>query len=92
MLPTFVHFMFSFMDDDHGRAGAAEAQPQRRIPAGLNEASYEAVRRAVLVARQRGADEGQAAREAAWGRHPALPLPMIWDAAEEVRWLALSGQ
>jgi hypothetical protein len=79
------------MDGDQGTAGPAQRQFRRRIPAGLNEASYEAVRQAVLIARQHGTDEGKAAREVAWGQHPALPLPMIWDAAEEARWLAVSG-
>lgn len=74
------------MDGDHGTARAARPLNRRRIPAGLNEASYEAVRRAVLVARQHGTDEGKAAREVARGQHPALPMGMIWDAAEAVRW------
>lgn len=58
-------------------------QHRRRLPAGFNEASYEAVRRAMLVARQQGRDEFRAARELALGLHPALPLPLIWEAAEE---------
>jgi hypothetical protein len=70
--------MFLFMDDDR-------TQP-RRLPAGFNEVSYEAVRRAVLIARQQGRDEARAARDVALGLHPALPWPLILDAAEEAQW------
>jgi hypothetical protein len=56
------------------------------LPAGFNQASYDAVRRAILVARQRGGDETKIAREVAWGLHPSLPWPLILDAAEEARW------
>jgi hypothetical protein len=60
-----------------------------RIPVGFNEVSYAAVRRAVLIARQRGLDEARAAREIDWGMHPALPVPMIHDAAKQALWGAL---
>jgi hypothetical protein len=70
--------MFSFMDDDRIRP--------RRLPIGFNAISYEAVRRAVLVARQQGRDEARAARDVAWGLHPSLPWPLILDAAEDAQW------
>lgn len=57
-----------------------------RLPQGFNQISYEAVRRAVLVARQRGLDEARAARETAWGMHPALPVPLVNDGAEQAVW------
>lgn len=61
-------------------------EPRRRLPAGFNEASYAAVQRAALIARQQGGDAARAARDLASGLHPSLPWPLIIDAAEEAQW------
>jgi hypothetical protein len=54
------------------------------VPTGFTPLTLAAVMAAARTARAESRDPAMAAREAAWGLHPALPASLIGDAVEHV--------
>lgn len=61
--------------------GSVRSQP---IPTGFTPMTLAAVMTIAAAARAGGRDPARAARDMAWGLHPALPAALITDAVEHV--------
>lgn len=72
------------MDGERFLSPSAAIVLRMLVPIGFTPPTLAAVMAAACAARADGRDPAQAAREAAWGQHPALPASLIGDAVEFV--------